>query len=182
MKSGQKIINLENNFSKESSIFYSKKKILSKYFCNIFFLIAIFAINSCSWGNEKFVPISFDSDPSGAKIYINDVYYGKTPWEINLVPDKNKQLVLIKDGYAPIHHELITKSGLRKYIRYDRKRCKFDVVGSILIIPFFALKSVRCRDFERPVYRFELTTVSARSQSRRPQPIRNIQYNPYLYQ
>ena len=58
------------------------------------------------WGcatlfNDKDPPVSFQSNPSAAKVYVNGNYMGDTPFAINLKTDKSYTIEFRKEGYKP---------------------------------------------------------------------------------
>ncbi|MES2678126.1 MAG: PEGA domain-containing protein [Pseudomonadota bacterium] len=126
-------------------------------------ILPILIISSCSLRNQPTVIITADSEPSGAKILIDGVYYGDTPKEVHLIPDKNYQLKLIKDGYQQINYEMETKFNMRKDRQEESGRCNSDLLGSIFIFPLIGLKSLYCRDFTKELYSFELTPIPENS-------------------
>ncbi|XRP97357.1 LamG-like jellyroll fold domain-containing protein [Methanocaldococcus sp. 16A] len=58
--------------------------------------------------------INIDSEPTGAEIYINGKYYGKTPAKIELEPD-TYQIEVYKEGYKLYTYTLTTESN-KEYV------------------------------------------------------------------
>lgn len=150
----------------------------------IVFLLTLNA--SCSFLNSRSVTVLIDSDPTNAKIYIDEQYFGQTPKEISLVPDRSYQLHIVKDGHLPKSLTMETERSFREGTNYDSrdsKRCKLDRIGSILIIPFLAYDSVYCRNFTTNRYLLELNNNASENQSNQiPQgaPIPSSNHNYYL--
>ncbi len=120
--------------------------------------LLILSFSSCSFKNKLAVYVTIDSEPT-SKIYIDDIYYGDTAKEISLVPDKNYNLRLVKDGYQVINYEMKTKFSMRKNRQEESSRCMFDLLGSVFVVPIMGLKSTYCRDFEKEIYSFELSPI-----------------------
>jgi len=123
----------------------------------------IFSITSCSFLNNPHVEVTIDSDPIGAKIYIDDIYYGNTARVVKVVPDKSRNLRLEKDGYETINIEMKPKFSMRKG-REGSARCNLDLLGSFLILPIIGLKSVYCRSFTEELYNVELLKIAVPQQ------------------
>lgn len=122
-------------------------------------LIIVFLVTSCSFLNDPSVQVTIDSDPAGAKIYVDDVYYGTTAKAINVVPTKkNRHLRIEKDGYKAVDIEMESKFSMRRG-REGYSNCKMDLLGSFFILPIFGLKSVNCRSFTKELYSVELSAV-----------------------
>ena len=130
-----------------------------RFLARIILSILVLNISSCALRNQPTVIITVDSEPSGAKILIDGIYYGDTAKEVRLIPDKNYHLRLVKDGYQVIDYEMETKLTLRKNRQEENNRCKADLIGSVLIFPIIGLKSLYCRDFTKELYSFELTQI-----------------------
>lgn len=137
----------------------------------MFFALRVTAViflifsGGCSYLNKKEVVVLVSSNPIDAKIYIGDQYYGDTPKEIELIPSKDYNILLKKDGYIPSSFMLESEYSLRKSARYDgndKRRCALDAIGSIFVVPYFALKSVYCRNFTRNKYFIELVEAPQR--------------------
>lgn len=130
----------------------------------VIILIILFSLSACSFLNPKTVSVVISSRPSDAKIYIDDVYYGDTAKEIDLVPSKNYKLKIVKDNYRVAALDMDTKFSFRRGRQQEFLRCQLDFLTSILIIPFFGLKSVHCRDFVSTVYIAELKPIEQAQQ------------------
>ena len=63
-------------------------------------VILLLVLSSCSLANKKTVPLSINSNPSGADLYIDGSYYGRTPVTLNLEPKKDYRATLMKQGYG----------------------------------------------------------------------------------
>lgn len=114
-------------------------------------------LSSCAYlRNPAEVMVTIDSEPIGAKIYIDDKYYGDTVRQIYLVPNKDYNLKLVKDGYQTVNDVMRTERSFRRKRSIDKRRCKSDMIFSPLVLPFFSLMSDKCRDFEKKVYFLEM--------------------------
>ncbi len=120
--------------------------------------VVILSTSSCAFFNLKTVTVTVNTDPGGAKMYVDDIYYGVTPNEIDVVPDKTHNLRLIKDGYKTASINMETKLSLRRG-QPGYSKCKMDVLGSVFILPIFGATSVYCRDFTQRVYSTELVPL-----------------------
>lgn len=120
------------------------------------FLLIVSSIASCANRNNKEVLIAIDSDPTGAKIYIDDKYYGQTVRQVSLVPNKNYHLRLVKDGYKTVDTFMETEFSMRKRRAADYRRCKGNLTFSFLLFPLIALNKAYCRDFTKSIYYFDL--------------------------
>lgn len=117
-------------------------------------------LSSCAFlGNPSEVMVTIDSEPLGAKVYVDGEYKGDTTRQIYLVPNKNYNLQLVKDGYQTVNEIMKTKLSFRTQRNIDRRRCKSDMIFSPLILPFFSLISDKCRDFEKKVYFIEMPKI-----------------------
>ncbi len=126
------------------------------FFIKALSLIIIFATSSCAFKNKESVFIAIDSDPVGAKIYIDGKYMGDTVKELSLVPSKDYNLRLVKDGYKTIDYTMKTSFTMRKRRYAEHRRCRTDLIGSVFLLPIIGLKSAHCRDFEKEIYYFDL--------------------------
>ena len=82
------------------------KRIIIKTF--LFSLILL--LPSCATiisGSRQYVEIS--SEPSSAKVYINEIEMGKTPFQKNLKRNQEYQLILKLDGYKTYETKLERK-------------------------------------------------------------------------
>ena len=64
-------------------------------------LLVVFLFISCATvfkGSQEYV--GFESDPAGAKVYINGNYKGMTPLELHLESNKTYHIEFKKEGYA----------------------------------------------------------------------------------
>ncbi len=75
--------------------------------------------------------LTIDSEPSGAKVYIDDVLKGKTPLEIEVEPGRHI-LRLELEGYKPIEKEISISAGDSLELSFGLER----EVGVIHIIAF----------------------------------------------
>lgn len=81
-----------------------------KIIIKTFLLTSILLLSSCATiisGSRETVEIS--SEPSHAKVYINEIEIGKTPVEKKLKRNQEYQLVLKLDGYKPYRTKLEKK-------------------------------------------------------------------------
>jgi hypothetical protein len=141
----------------------------------------IFSIASCSFLNNPHVEVTIDSDPAGAKIYIDNVYYGNTTRVIKVVPDKNHNLRLEKDGYETVNIEMKTRFSMRKG-REGASKCRLDLVGWFLIAPLWGLTSFHCRSFTEDLYNVELSPITVPQQPQNfltPQGYSPPNYSPF---
>ncbi|MFT6077685.1 MAG: hypothetical protein ACJA02_000208 [Myxococcota bacterium] len=129
------------------------------FFSKIVSLAFIFFISSCS-SQKTPTNLTFDTYPKGAKVYIDDVYYGDTVKQVRLIASKDYRLRLDKDGYQSIESEIKTKFSLRPKNTAKRIKCRLNFIGSVLIFPIFSLKN-HCLSFTKTVYQFKMV----RSQS-----------------
>ncbi len=139
-------------------------------------LILILSTTSCAFFNNKTVPVTINSYPTGAKIYVDDVYYGVTAKEIDVIPDKTHRLKLVKDGYRNVEMDMETKFSLRNG-QPGYSKCKLDLLGSIFILPIVGLKSLYCRDFTQKLYYADLEALPAPVDNSAAEPIQN--YTPF---
>lgn len=126
-----------------------------QFLSKIIILVLVIFLSNCSRMNRDTVNVFIDSDPSGSDVYINDQYYGQTPTIAEVVPDKDYQLVVKKNGFISKSITMESAYSLRKGARYDTpdyKRCVLDTIGSFLIFPYFSLHSVKCRNFTQNRY------------------------------
>jgi hypothetical protein len=143
-------------------------------------LIIVFNLASCAYLSKDTVDITIASDPTGAKIFIDNVDYGTTNSEIKLVPNHSYNLRIVKDGYRPVEMTMDTQFTFRKGRTREYNRCIADAIGSIFILPIYSLNSVRCRDFTKILYSADLEPApQMRQQSNSagmPFPIFNRNY------
>lgn len=95
----------------------------------LFVLIAAVAI--LLWGcatlfNDKDPPVSFVSNPSAAKLYVNGNYVGDTPFAIELKTNKEYTIEFRKEGYETKTYFLNNQIGVGWII--------LDVVGGLVPI------------------------------------------------
>lgn len=68
------------------------------YFCLM--AVAIFVINGCATifkGSTD--TVSFSSDPSGAKVYVNGLLMGTTPFQLEMKSNQTYTIEFRKEGY-----------------------------------------------------------------------------------
>ena len=119
--------------------------------------ISLLALVSCSLANKTIVPVSINSNPSGADLYIDGSYYGRTPITLNIEPKKDYNATLMKQGYGKSSLTLETWYSVRENRGgADQARCVLDALGVMLIIPAFGFYSVHCRDFKIPSYQISI--------------------------
>jgi hypothetical protein len=119
---------------------------------NIQFILIAILISSCAMMNEDFVHVPIKSNPSGANVYLGGKYYGTTPMQLKLIPDKNYKATLVKKGYGSSNLLLETWPSVRGGRGADTTRCVLDALGIMLIIPAASFFSVHCRDFKKREY------------------------------
>lgn len=142
------------------------------FLLQIAILALVTSLGGCSLLNKKEVVVLVDSDPVGADIYVDNQLYGKTPGIIEVMPDKDRQLVVKKNGYIPQSAIMESEYSLRKNARKDdsdSKRCTLDAIGSFWVVPYFVLRSIYCRNFTQNIYSFDLDDA--------PQPVHQNTHN-----
>lgn len=75
-------------------------------------VLLVFLFISCATifkGSQEYV--DFQSDPSGAKVYINGNYKGTTPVELHLESNKYYHIEFKKEGYATKTYTLTNHLG-----------------------------------------------------------------------
>ncbi|MFT6106144.1 MAG: hypothetical protein ACJATL_000365, partial [Rickettsiales bacterium] len=70
---------------------------MNSFLSKIVLIIIIGIFSSCS--SQKGIDLTFYTKPEGAKIYIDGVYRGETTKQVNLTPNKDYHLKLVKNGY-----------------------------------------------------------------------------------
>ncbi len=108
-------------------------------------LIALlgFASSCAMIFNEKEVPLSINSNPSGADIFIDGRNFGKTPATFMIEP-KNYTVTLNKEGYGSAQFKLESWATIRN------GKCAADALGTMLVIPLYSLAlSGYCNDFKQ---------------------------------
>jgi len=76
------------------------KQLINRSIIFTLFLALVFALSSCATlfkGSTD--AVNFSSDPVGAKVYVNGLLLGKTPFELELKSNKTYNLEFKKDGY-----------------------------------------------------------------------------------
>lgn len=151
----------------------------------IFLSICFLQLSACSYLNNKKVVVFVNSDPVGANIYVDDKFYGTTPRDLEVVPDKNYLLTVKKEGYVTKSVELKSENSFRLNARYDgfdTRRCVIDALGSVFVIPYIAFRSVYCRNFSQNSYNFDLDEMSKPISSATPDPLIPVIKNSYYPQ
>jgi hypothetical protein len=112
-------------------------------------IFLVFFITSCATSNKRDVSIKIYSEPTNASLYINNQYYGTTPMEISLIPDRKITYIatIEKDGYQN-SQILETWASVRGGRGKETMRC----IISSLTMAF----SVKCRDFKQKEYLINL--------------------------
>ncbi|MBK7630884.1 MAG: PEGA domain-containing protein [Ignavibacteriales bacterium] len=88
------------------------RRIISLFASVLVILLPIIFFNSCATifkGSHE--DVEFASEPSGAKVYINGDYMGKTPLELPLFSDLNYEIELKKSGYKTKRTFITSKVG-----------------------------------------------------------------------
>ena len=120
---------------------------------NVFYAFLIFTVSSCAFFNDKEVSLPIKSNPSGASIYIDGQYFGQTPAQVRLIPDKNYKATIAKKGYGSSNISLESwVSAREKRGGADMARCFLDMAGVMLVVPIVSFMSVHCRDFKQKEY------------------------------
>ena len=94
--------------------------------------LVVLTTNGCSLFAPKSETVSFNSEPQGAQVYVNNTLKGTTPCSVS-VPCKGADIVVKKDGYNTqvytIGHSLGTCGIL-------------DIAGTVMfLVPVFGLLS-----------------------------------------
>jgi hypothetical protein len=103
------------------------KRNISLFASVLIVLFSIIFFNSCATifkGSHE--DVEFASEPSGAKVYINGEYIGKTPLEIPLLSEINYEIEFNKSGYETKKAYITSKVGAGWVI--------LDVVGGLIPI------------------------------------------------
>ncbi len=103
------------------------KRNISLFASVLIVLFSIIFFNSCATifkGSHE--DVEFASEPSGAKVYINGEYIGKTPLEIPLLSEINYEIEFKKSGYETKKAYITSKVGAGWVI--------LDVVGGLIPI------------------------------------------------
>ncbi|MFT6385586.1 MAG: hypothetical protein ACJAUU_000251 [Rickettsiales bacterium] len=152
---------------------------MNSFLSKIVLIIIIGIFSSCS--SQKGIDLTFYTKPEGAKIYIDGVYRGETTKQVNLTPNKDYHLKLVKNGYKTIESEIKTKFSFRPSKTIKRIKCRLNLIGSVLILPIFLLKK-NCVDFTETVYQFNMERFSGQNlqqNSWRSNQNRNQENIPY---
>ncbi len=103
------------------------KRNISLFASVLIVLFSIIFFNSCATifkGSHE--DVEFASEPSGAKVYINGEYIGKTPLELPLLSEINYEIEFKKSGYETKKAYITSKVGAGWVI--------LDVVGGLIPI------------------------------------------------
>ncbi len=103
------------------------KRNISLFASVLIVLFSIIFFNSCATifkGSHE--DVEFASEPSGAKVYINGEYIGKTPLELPLLSEINYEIEFKKSGYDTKKAYITSKVGAGWVI--------LDVVGGLIPI------------------------------------------------
>ena len=97
---------------------------------NFFFLSIIFSFYffiSCN--KTQNTKIDIKTDPPRAKVYINNVYYGKTPIKKNLTKKKNYKIKITHDNYYPFEANFTSLSSIkiREKLELRKKYVKLNI-------------------------------------------------------
>ena len=123
-------------------------------------------LDSCAMlFNDKNVEVKINSNPQGADVIIDGRSYGRTPAVVSIEP-KNYVATLTKEGYGSTQIKLETWQAVRAKSG-EGGRCIADMLGTILVLPYFSLQSVYCRDFKQPEYFAEIPYSSVVGGGRR---------------
>ena len=99
--------------------------ILKKWWVWVIAAIVVGLLLGCATlFNDKDPPVSFMSDPSAAKVYVNGSYMGDTPLAIELKTDKEYTIEFRKEGYDTKTYFLNNKIGAVWII--------LDIVGGLI--------------------------------------------------
>ena len=127
-------------------------------------LLSLLALSSsCAYfGNAKTVDVSIASNPSGADVFIEGRNYGKTPLTLNIEP-KGYVVTVTKEGHGSAIVNLEAWQAIREGAsnKGDGGRCIADVIGTMLVIPYFSYQSVYCRDFKQKEYFVNIPYIGA---------------------
>jgi len=98
-----------------------------KVWTKIFIGMLCLVMTSCATlFNDKEPPVSFMSNPSAAKVYVNGSYMGDTPCAIRLKTDKEYTIEYRKEGYETKTYFLSNKVGAGWIV--------LDVLGGLIPI------------------------------------------------
>ena len=86
---------------------------INRKWCLLFVLVCVtFVLSGCATlFNEKEPAVSFMSDPSAAKVYVNGANMGETPCAIKLKTNKEYTIEFRKDGYQTKTYFLTNEVG-----------------------------------------------------------------------
>lgn len=132
-------------------------------------LIALLSFaSSCAMiFNEKEVPLSINSNPSGADIFIDGQNFGKTPATIMIEP-KNYTVTLNKEGYGSAQFQLESWATMRN------GKCVADAMGTMLVIPLYSLVlSGKCDDFKQKEHFVNIPRIASSVGSTMGAPVGN---------
>ena len=116
-------------------------------------LVMLFSSSCAMIFNKKDVEINFKSIPDGADVFIDGEKAGKTPISVRLIPDRNKTILYVKDGYANREFNIYnTLADSRLRPGYEHANCIIDWAGFILILPIISAHSPACSNFDQAVY------------------------------
>lgn len=119
----------------------------------------IILISSCALFNDDHVIVPFTSNPAGAKLYINKQYVGKTPIEVNVVPNKDKMATFVYDNQRKnVTMKTLVSIRENRNKTLDSVRCFLDALGLVLILPASSFMSVKCKDFNKKIYNTNFST------------------------
>ena len=90
-------------------------------------LVMVMMTASCATLFNDINPaVNIDSDPEGARVYVNGNYMGTTPVEVKLTVDRDHTIVFRKEGFEDKTYRLANEVGLVWII--------LDVLGGLIPI------------------------------------------------
>ena len=88
-------------------------------------LLTIFSVSSCATlFGKKLYPLSVNSTPESAEVYVNGERMGMTPLKLELKADKSYSIEFRKEGYKPVTRIVSSKVGTKWII--------LDILGGLV--------------------------------------------------
>lgn len=110
-------------------------------------LVAVlsFASSCAMMVNDKEAPVSINSNPPGANIFVEGKNYGQTPATIN-IEAKNQTVILNKEGYGSAQLQLET------WYTAKNGACLADAMGVMFVLPAISFYQGKCTEFKEKEY------------------------------
>jgi len=125
-------------------------------------IIALLAVNACSFANKSTVTVPINSNTPGANVMIDGKNFGQTPAFVELNPGKNHQATISKEGYTPATINMDTYYSVRGGDGADGGRCMADF--SAAAIPYFIVllfAPEKCASFKQSSYFADLQMIQS---------------------